>query len=404
MTKLRVLLLLITFIVVGVAGTLTFLYAQGYRINPQTGKISPSGILVIKSTPDGAQIFINGELKTATNATISLYPDTYDVSVKKEGFFEWKKRLIIKKEEVTEATAHLFRSVPSLSAVSFSGAINPTPSTDLTKIAYYVPPGTGNGENTGLWVIENLNLPLGFAKDPRRITDGSLADASWIWSPNGRQILLTTPKGVYLIESGSFTPQEKRVNVSFQKEEILEKWEKDAQVKLDSQLKKLPDELESILQRKASQVTFSPDEDMVAYTASGAAVIPENLIKKLPGSSTQKEERTIKNDQTYIYDIKEDKNFLIDEKSSDLNIRNWKVESGNFKRRLIWFPSSRHLILAEEGKITIMDYDGTNRQVVYSGSYVAPNAFPTLSLDRLLILTNLGSDGTSANLYSLSLK
>jgi hypothetical protein len=51
-----------------------------------------------------------------------------------------------------------------------------------------------------------------------------------------------------------------------------------------------------------------------------------------------------------------------------------------------------------------MDYDGTNRQEVYSGSYIAPHAFPTVNKERLLILTNLGADSVLPNLYSLSLK
>ena len=62
------------------------------------------------------------------------------------------------------------------------------------------------------------------------------------------------------------------------------------------------------------------------------------------------------------------------------------------------------LVLAEEGKVIIMDYDGTNRQEVYTGSYIAPHAFPTVSDERLLLLTNLGADSGSPNIYSLTLK
>ena len=51
-----------------------------------------------------------------------------------------------------------------------------------------------------------------------------------------------------------------------------------------------------------------------------------------------------------------------------------------------------------------MDYDGTNRQEVYAGSYVAPHAYPALTTDRIIILTNLGANTSPPNLYSLSLK
>ena len=93
--------------------------------------------------------------------------------------------------------------------------------------------------------------------------------------------------------------------------------------------------------------------------------------------------------RTYVYDIKEDRNFLISDYES---------------QQISWFPTSAHLVQAQPNKVTIMDYDGTNRQVVYDGAYQAPFAFPSSNPNRLLIVTNLGSDSSIPNLYSLSLK
>lgn len=405
MTRIRIIITITTILVVGTLVTLLSLYARGYRFNPQKLKFNPNGIFVVKSVPDGAQIFLNGELKTATNATIRLSPGTYDVSIRKDGFLEWGKRIVIEKEVVTEITAHLFKSALSLSSITFSGSLNPIPSKDLSKIAFIVPPIPGDSVNledkAGLWIIEAINLPVGFSREPRRITDGVLTEASWVWSPDGREILLSTKEGSFLLDAGKFTPQTQRINVALTKDEIVTEWEEDQEKRLNSQLRRFPEDLTKILTRYAKSIVFSPDEEMIVYTASGSATIPQDLIKPVPGASTQKQERNTKIDHTYVYDIKEDRNFLIDSSSSDL------IVEGGFKsdakRRLSWFPTSRHLVLAEEGKITIMDYDGTNRQVVYSGSYVAPHAYPTLSFDRILILTSLGAD-TTPNLYSLGLK
>lgn len=405
MAKVRIIVFLITIIIVGTALYVASLYARGYRFNFQTFKFTPNGLLIIKSVPDGAQLFINGEFKTATNTTLPLPPGTYDVRVEKEGFWTWSKRMTIEKEIVTEATAHLFKIAPSLSAVTFSGTLNPTPSRDFTKISYVVPAGTKGVENQnipGLWVVEMLNLPLGFSREPKRITDGDLKNASWIWSPDGREILLTTPQGVFLLNSGTFTPQSQRVNVVSKKESILLSWDQELKKRREAQIAKLPDELEDILRRKTSSFILSPDEDLILYTASASATIPSNVVKQLPGASTQKQERNLKGGGTYVYDIKEDRNFLIVEDSNDLTIDGGTQTQA--KRRLDWFPTSRHLVLAENDKITILDYDGTNRQTVYAGVYLSPNAFSTLSIDRLLILTNLGADSTTPNLYSLGLK
>ncbi len=410
MTKIRILIFLFTILVVGSFTTLLFLYAKGFRLNPSTMQVSSSGLFVIKSYPDGAQVFINGELKTATNATLSLPPQAYDVSVKKEGYLEWKKRIEVKEGEVVEASAHLFKIAPSLTAITFSGVINPLPSPDLTKIAYIVP-NEGNPETSGLWIMETINLPIGFAREPRRITDGKLQDSKFIWSPDARQILLKTSKGSFILDTRIFTPQSKLVNVSVSEKDILANWEEERKKRLSSQIKKLPEEMQNILNKKASKIVFSPDEDLVLYTASESATIPQNLIKPVPGASTQKQERDIKAGKTYIYDIKEDRNFFITEKEVILNgwveyanFQNPKTKEKTLEESISWYPSSRHLITTEKEKIIIMDYDGTNRQTVYSGSYVSQHAYPILSLDRILILTNLGANSSIPNLYSLGIK
>ncbi|MFZ5932767.1 MAG: PEGA domain-containing protein [Patescibacteria group bacterium] len=391
MTRIRVFLALVTAAIVGVLGYFLVLYARGYRFDKKTFHFAPSGLLVAKSDPTGAQVFVNAELTTATDSTISLSPGTYDVAIKKEGYLPWEKRLLIEKEVVTEACASLFRAAPSLSAVTFSSVVNPTVSADGTRIAYGVPYLPSDPEKGGIWIMETVNLPLGFARDPRRITDGDISSSTWEFSPNGREILLTTRTGVFLLDAGSFTPQARRVNVAARKEIILSEWQDERQKRLASQIRNVPTEVADVLERKTSAVIFSPDETKILYTASSSATLKENLIKPLPGSSTQRQERDIKIGRTYVYDIKEDRNFLIDEGSES-------------DRRLSWFPTSRHLLLAEDERIVIMDYDGTNRQQVYSGSYIAPHAYPFGSTSRLLILTNLGATSTEANLYSLTIK
>lgn len=388
MIKIRIFIFLTTILIVGVAGLFTSYYARGYRLDFKTFRFQPNGILVIKSEPDGASVFINGELKTATNANISVSPGTYDVEVRRDGFFTWYKRLVIEKEIVTSANVSLFKNVPSLSPVTFSGAENPVTSGDETKLAFTVPLSKSTGsEKAGLWTMDTFNLPLGFSNEPKRITDGDLADASFIFSPDGRQILLTTSNGVFLIDSGSFTPQTQRVNVTSRKDVILAEWKKEKEAKDASLVRGLPPEITDILNRKTSNFTFSPDSNMILYTASSSATLPGNLIKPLPGASTQRQERNIEPDRTYVYDIKEDRNFLLTDQPAAR-----------------WMPGSRHLLLAEEGQVTIADYDGTNRQVVYSGSYVAPFAFPFINATKLLILTNLGASSSTPNLYTLTIK
>src|SRR5258706_14247852 len=106
MTKLRLLVFLLTIVVVGTIGTVAIFYAKGYRVNKNT--ITPNGLFVANSDPTGAQLLVNNELKSATNATITLPPGTYDVTIKKDGYIPWNKKIAIEKEVVTEIDASLF--------------------------------------------------------------------------------------------------------------------------------------------------------------------------------------------------------------------------------------------------------------------------------------------------------
>ncbi len=403
MTKLRVLIFLLTLFIAGIGGYAALMYARGYRFNPNDGKITTHGLLAVKSEPAGAQIFIDNKLNSATDTTISLPPKTYDIEIKKEGYKSWRKNITIKKEEVTEINASLFKSAPSLSALTFEGCVNPVASNDQSKIAYAVIPKNKSDfpQKAGLWVIENINLPIGFAREAKRITDSDLTNANWTWSPDGREIMLSTPLAVYLLNSGSYVPQNQRVNIAGSKNDILLKWKKEEQKRMDSKLKVLPPELSSIIKNKAKAVLFSPNENMVIYTASGSATLPEKLIRQLPGSSTQKEERKISQGNTYVYDIKEDKNFLIDSGSENLILGGGT--DGNEAKRISWLPNSRNIMISESGKISIIDYDGTNNQIVYSGTFINPYVFTTVSDERLLILTNLGGEEAD-NLYTLTIK
>jgi hypothetical protein len=400
MTKIRVFFFIITLIVVGSIGIFATYFASGYRFNFKTFKFQPNGILVLKSEPDGASVYVNGELKAATNANFSITPGIYDIEVKKDGFFSWYKRLTIEKEVVTQANISLFKNVPSLSPVTTSGAINLVMAEDGSKIVYSVLPSKNLADSkVGLWSIDTFSLPLGFTTGPKRIADGDMTGAIYTFSPDGRQLLLTVSDGIFLIETGSFTAQNQRINVASRKAQILEEWRTARENTNQNLIRNLPSELSDILSRKTSSFIFSPDDNMIAYQASNSANLPENLIKALPGASTQVQERNIQAGRTYVYDIKEDRNFLISDQPVTIN----NSDNQNTPA-LRWMSSSKHLLLAGPNQVAIMDYDGTNRQVVYSGSYIMPSAFPYSNTSKLLILTNLGSNNSIPNLYTLTVK
>lgn len=390
MPRFRVLIILSTLIVIGIFGTIAILYARGYRLQNDEENITlgPTGLLVANSDPIAAQVFVNDELKTATNNAISLKPGIYDVSIRKEGYVSWNKTVTIEKETVTQVDAFLVSSAPSLTALTFSGAVNPKASEDFSKIAYVVPPSTDNLERAGLWVMETINLPLGFNRDPRRVTDGDLTDAKYEFSPDAREILLTTTGGVYRLDVSQFTPQASRINVSLNLASIAKEWKDIKSARLAAKIAPLPDEIETIFANNASDIVFSPDENRIVYTATQSGTIKEGVARQLPGSSTQKEERRIEPGNKYVYDIREDRNFKVATKDE----------------MVYWISNSLNLAIPEKDKISIIDYDGTNRKIVFTGNYIYPVAYPSTNVNKLLLLTNFGAADSLTNLYWLSLK
>jgi hypothetical protein len=380
MAKLRVLILIITILVVGVFGYLLILYANGYRLNNQN-KLVANGLLVANSDPNGAQIIIDGKLNSATNATIPLPLGIYDVKIKKDGYIDWEKKVQIQNGVVTEIDASLFPQAASLNPITFAGAINPTVSPDYSKILY--------GDNSGIWVVETINLPIGFNSQPVKVSD-LVADANttWQWSPDSRQILITTKTANYLLDTSTTVLSSQLVDITSTLTKTKTLWQTTKEKEDNSLLSKLPQELQDIFETKTKNIMFSPDQTKILYTASASATITEGLVPSLPGSSTQQQTREIKKDGIYVFDIKEDRNFQITDVTGPV----------------YWFPTSRNLLMPEKDKLVITDYDNTNKQTIYGGSYVYPNAFPTPNTNRIFILTNLGAVKGTANLYSLNLR
>src|SRR5215467_5391833 len=89
---------------------LVILYGKGYRLFVQHGEptISKTGILNLSSDPTGAQVYIDGHLTTATNNSLNLNPGNYTVKIVKDGFLDWQKDFLIKREVVSNADATLF--------------------------------------------------------------------------------------------------------------------------------------------------------------------------------------------------------------------------------------------------------------------------------------------------------
>jgi len=371
--------------------------AQGYRPDISTKSLRPSGILVATSIPDGAQLYIDGRLKSATNTTINLSPDEYEVEIKKDGYTSWKKTLIIKKELVVKTDAYLFPTFPNLQSLTFTGAQSPLLSPDGQKVVFAV--SQSSIEKNGLWVLDLGERPFGLPRDPRKIVASApggrdLTLAELEWSPDSKQILATFQiidirEENFLLEANQLNLANRLIDVTNQLTAIRADWKEDEELRFKAQSAKLPPELLEILTSSTEDIRFSFDETKILYTATASAQIPKDLLPPLPSTSTQPESRSLELNKIYVFDLKEDKNFFLMDKDES--------------KKLAWFPTSRHIFLVQEGKIIIVEYDNTNWVEVYTGPFEDLYAYPFPAGNRFLVLTALGKD-TPPNLYAISLR
>ena len=187
------------------------------------------------------------------------------------------------------------------------------------------------------------------------------------------------------------------------------------------------------------------------YTATAQVTIPDNLIPALPATNSQPQERSLQIGGIYIYDLKEDKNFRLDQETRPAELENQfsdqiklvetiensqtvidttpisspsafqKLQSQGSTATTIaafklqytplnlsgyqWFPTSTHLIINKPAGIEVVEYDGTNRATLYSGPRDDSFVYPWPDGSKLLISTNLGADeSVPMNLYAITIK
>ncbi len=388
---------IIVFMGLVLATVLVVLYGKGYRFGLGSGKIefNGTGLLVAKSIPDGAQVFVDGKLRTATDNTINIAPGEYEVKITKEGYFEWIKKVKIQAEVVTKAEALLIPTAPKLESITDIGAKNPVIDPTLTKIAFIV--SSQSATRNGIYVFDmKSNQLLTLQSSSTQIVDDTLdtfSEAQISWSPDGKDLMATISAGrvtptTYLLDTdrANNPPNDITDTIS----NVTTTWTKIKAGKEKAVFDSLPRGVKAIVRSHFSVISYSPDQNKILYRASRSGDLPIIINPRLIGVNTTAENRNLEAGAYYIYDIKEDHNY--------------KINSDNFKGAFSWFTDSKHLIYVKNNELHLIEYDGLNDTVVYAGPFIQNYVFPWPDSTRIVILTNLGNTNILPNLYTISLK
>jgi len=366
------------------ATAVVILFAKGYRLNLPTQEIKKTGMLSVKSYPDGAKIILDGKLTSVTNnALTSLSPGLHKVKITKEGYTSWEKEVRVFEELVTEVDALLISLTPKLEPLTNTGIRNPALSSDGTKIVY----SDRNSSHPGIYII-NLSIsgpPISLFRTSSQLaiadtksTAYSLAE-ELSWSPDDNEILVKmNNRGFFLINSPD-NPSRKYLLLS-EEESLRRRWEE-----------------ERLLKRKSFLETATKKLD-----------IPEEILK----ISTESATLWSFNQRKFLYrkergEIVEFHCYSLEDPLPVGETRDYQTLVLNTnqaeKIELFWHSDNRHLVIVEGDVISLLELDGSNKTEVFAGFIKPKTTFPVPSGDKLVVLTSF-NPRTDPNLYTVSLR
>ncbi|MCL4366043.1 PEGA domain-containing protein [Patescibacteria group bacterium] len=385
---------IVTLIAIAVAAAVAIFLAKGYTFSPEEKRIVGTGIITISSEPDAASVFIDGHLTTATNTTIaSLSPKTYDIKVVKEGFIPWAKQVSVKEGLVTAVKVTLFPAIPTIYPLTFTGVDSPILSPDGEKFSFIVPSANSAGGNQqgssaskkgGIWVwtqARNQQISFTRSSEPHQIAQSITIDfskAKLRWSADSKQVLATIGNNNYILEADRMNNDPRDITPIIAA--TLKSWEEDTSAKDQSRILAIKDVNLRQIASSAAVIRWSPDETkfMVVNQA------PDKTNLKAAGVTPAPKI----DDSVKVYDLEDRKEYSLPP-----------------ARQHIWLPDSRHVILVEEGTISIVDFDGINKAIIYAGSFKDDFVFPWPDSSRMAIITSFPTPTASEpNLYGINLK
>jgi hypothetical protein len=379
--------LLVAILILG-STTLLYLFLAGWRpdftfstTETPTFDVKQTGMISAKSNPQGANVYLDGKLLTATNNTLSgIQPGKHNLRIVRNGYVDWEKEIEVFPELVTDITAVLITQTPRIEPLTNTGAKTPTLSYSQERIAFF----SKDTESPGVWVQDLSGSTLNIFRNSAKniLKDNNFVTYSngnaLTWSPEEDELLIELDNSKFYlldINTNNVTPVTKP-------NELKNTWKNRLdQKRLDfiSQLN-LPVEIVKIASEE--NTLWSPDNKKFLYR--------------------------IEDGERYIYKIYNMEKPLPVGEQVETTVFEYSKTSEQPK--ISWYSDSFHLILTEfyqeeekKGKISIIRIDGTNKIEIYNNTLYSDSVYSTPGGDKLIILTSFKSNGQT-DLYTLGIK
>ncbi len=414
-------------------------YARGYRLDINNTELSSRGLVAVTSSPRSAKIFVNGALKGVTDTSLYLEPGTFTINIVKDGYFPWKKTVKIQGEVVQSVDATLYPINASLSPLTNIGISRAIPfGVDGKKVLLFsttnhsvttetptpnLQPSQVSEDKAGIFVYDPRTQAVSLFPSLTYIVDYDVLGTEVnpqnydvLFSPNFDQAILfynptylTKPSlligqldptyvspdsfdAAYLVGLNELNSSP--LDITNSALSLVEAWSMQKRANLTPILAGYKQLVKEFIGNSTKIVDISPDKTRILYEATASSTLAPVLKQPLIGTNQTEDIRTIEKGTLYAYDTREDRNYLV-LSQEDLSRQHAYP---------LFHPNSKNIVLNEEKSISFMDYDGLNKNKLYSGPY-DESFFAVTSDGRMLILTNFNSTlNNSLDLYAVGIK
>jgi hypothetical protein len=269
--------------------------------------------------------------------------------------------------------------------------------------------------------------------------DVDFGNADIHFSPNSQQAIFdfATPTTTYsyLFNIGEETTEP--FDISPTRDSLLQAWNIEKNKEITKILETFPKAMRPLALSEFEIIDFSPDQTKVLYQARSNFTLPLAITPPVIGANQTPEARSLQAGKLYVYDKKEDKNYLIpwNEKDVESTPTKYKVSPGTVDVQhvfatptsvpnvfsltptppfvplysekefpIIWHSDSKHLSIQKNKQIVMIDYDGENERTIYSGPFEKDFFFITNS-GKLYVLSNLNPQNNQYDdLYEIGIQ
>ncbi|MDQ3098709.1 MAG: PEGA domain-containing protein [bacterium] len=438
--KTRILVSIASVVILGLGTLIGVLLVQGYTYDTKNKRVVQTGVLVVNSVPNGAQIYIDDHYQNVTNTSISFLPaKNYKIRITKEGYIPWEKEITINNQIISEIEAIMWPATPSVNPITNTGAIGVKLSPDMQKAAYAI--RFNEQDKAGLWIMDMAKRTVfsgtstDYTQIARNTSSLDFSSAELLWSPDSKQILATLQEGNkpeprftrnFLLDISRLntTPSD----VTLTKDSQLKTWNDELGKIQNVRMTKMAGDPEGtrIASESAIPLKWSYDETMFLYATrdpSSSSVTEKPKVVVIPSFTKTTKVATISATvpdapvataaAEYVRQIESQTASY----SGDMNIKVYHVmQKKSFDlpkaQYYAWYPAEekadreiQHLVMVDDGSISIIETDGKNKSTIYSGPFENNIAFPWPDGGRLVILTNFNfKAGSEPNIYTINLR